>query len=182
MKNKYYKLIFGLVLIAFGVLGRIFLLDMPGVETLTIVALLAGSVLGGVYTIFVPLTAVAVSDMYIGNDPIMIFTWSAWALVGIMGLLARKGKKNYKYGLKMTGLGIAASLAFYIWTNFGVWAMWNMYSHTWEGLVQCYVMALPFLKMNLVGNLIIVPSVVFTIVFAYKYQGARIESKKLKEI
>ena len=174
---KYYKLILAVMLIAFAVLGRILLIDLPNVETLTIVALLAGSLLGGMYTIIIPLSAVALSDMFIGNDPIMIFTWSAWAFVGLLGLFLRKDKKDYKYGFKMTGLGIIASLIFFGWTNFGVWAMWNMYPHTLSGLIQCFVMALPFLKMSLIGNLIIVPSVSFTLVVVNKFIKAKSENQ-----
>lgn len=177
MKIKYYKLTLAVMLIAFAVFGRILLIDMPNVETLTIAALLAGSLLGGMYTIIIPLSAVALSDMFIGNDPIMIFTWSAWAFVGLLGLLLRKSKKDYKYGFKITGLGIVASLIFFGWTNFGVWAMWNMYPHTWSGLIQCFVMALPFLKMSLIGNLIIVPSVSFTLVAVNKFIKARSENQ-----
>lgn len=174
---KYYKLILAVMLIVFAVLGRILLTDMPNVETLTIVALMAGSLLGGIYTVIVPLSAVALSDMFIGNDPIMIFTWSAWAFVGLLGLLLKNSQKDYKFGFKMTGLGIIASLIFFGWTNFGVWAMWNMYPHTWSGLIQCFVMALPFLKMSLIGNLIIVPSVSFTLVAVRNFIKARSENQ-----
>lgn len=164
MKNKYYKLILAISLIAFAAVGRLLLQDMPNVETLTITALLGGSIIGGFYALIIPLVAVAISDVFIGNDPIMIFTWSAWGIIGLIGIILKKSKKDFKFSLKMTGLGVLASVIFFIWTNFGVWAMWNMYPHTWQGLIQCYIMALPFLKMNLIGNLIIVPTVSLTFV------------------
>ncbi len=180
MKNKIYKFIAGSSLVAFAVIGRMLLIDIPNIETLTIAALLGGSLLGGFYAIAIPLSSVAISDALIGNDPIMIFTWSAWAIIGLLGLLLKRSTKNFRFSFKMTWLGIGASLIFFIWTNFGVWAMWNMYPHTWSGLIQCYVMALPFLKMNLLGNLIIIPVVSFTYVAISKLIKTKYYEQKRK--
>jgi hypothetical protein len=161
------------VLIAVGVLGRIFRInffpELYNVEPITIMALLAGAFLGFGYALIVPLAIIALTDMYIGNSSILLFTWTAWAVIGILGLVLRKSDKSkFSFGLKITGMGILASLFFYIWTNFGVWALSGMYTHTWEGIVKCYVLALPFLKMNLLGNLFIVPVVTFTLVMAIR--------------
>lgn len=167
------KLIIAIALVVFGFLGRIFrihfLPDLYNVEPITLVALLAGVFLGLGYALVVPLAVIALTDMYIGNSSILFFTWSAWAIIGLSGLILRKSKKNsLSFGLKMAGMGIVSSLFFYVWTNFGVWALSGMYSRTWEGLVKCYILALPFLKMNLLGNLVIIPVAAFTIVAAIK--------------
>jgi hypothetical protein len=80
----------------------------------------------------------------------------------------------------MTGMGILSSMIFFIWTNFGVWIEWNMYAHTWQGLMQCYLMALPFFKMNLLGNLVIIPVVSITLVLVLKYSKVLIGKKYLR--
>lgn len=61
--------------------------------------------------------------------------------------------------LQATGLGVGASLWFYLWTNFGVWLLdsWGMYPKTLAGLLESYWYGLPFLKLNLLGNFIFVP-------------------------
>ena len=190
MNSHWKKLIAAVFFVAFGVIGRIWLLDMPNVETLTVVSLLAGAWLGGVYFFIVPLATVAISDMYIGmgQDAIIIFVWSAWAVIGGLGWLLRKSKRNFTFGLKLTGMGLVASTFFFIWTNFGTWLTWNMYPHTWSGLVQCYVMAIPFFKANLLGNLIIVPVVSFSLIFVWRYRAAwrgisqRLAKKSAKEV
>lgn len=190
MRSNWKKLIIALVLIAFGSIGRILLLDMPNVETLTVVSLLAGAWLGGVYFFIVPLATVAITDMYIGfgQDATMLFVWSAWAVIGGLGWLLRKSKRNFKFGFKLTGMGVVASTFFFIWTNFGTWLAWNMYPHTWSGLVQCYVMAIPFFKANLLGNLVIVPVVSFSLIFVWRYRhalsglGKHYRQKQAKEI
>ena len=38
-------------------------------------------------------------------------------------------------------------------SNFGVWSL-GSYGYTWEGLISCYVLALPFFGNTLVGTMI----------------------------
>ncbi|MFH1598411.1 MAG: DUF6580 family putative transport protein [Patescibacteria group bacterium] len=175
------KLIFSIAIIIFAVLSRILLRDIPNIETITITALLAGSILGGAYAVVIPLSAIALTDIWIGNNSIMLFTWSAWALIGLIGLIAKKDRKDsFKYAFKLTGLGMGASLLFYLWTNFGVWLMWpQMYPTTLSGLGQCYIMGLPFLRYSLISNLIFIPSVSFCLVACFKWLKVR---NKLPEL
>jgi hypothetical protein len=159
-KNKF-KILGAAVLILFGIFGRFFriyfLPDLYNVEPITFATLLAGALLGGGWGLFVPLSIVAITDIFLGNSPILYFTWSAWATIGLSGLILRKSKKEkFSFGFKMTALGIGASLFFYLWTNFGVWLLGDLYPKTFEGLVLCYIMGLPFLKLNLLGNLVII--------------------------
>ena len=59
-----------------------------------------------------------------------------------------------------TGLAaLAGSVLFYVVTNFAVWVTPNglhagLYAHTWDGLIQCYVMALPFFRNDIAGNVL----------------------------
>lgn len=169
MKIKTKKIIFAFLLIIFGSVGRMLLLDFPNVETLTVSALLAGSIFGGLYSVFVPFTVVVLTDFIIGNNSILFFTWSAWIMIGAFGLVARRSDKtDSRFVLKLTGLGLFSSLFFYIYTNFGVWLLWPLYSHDIPGLIQCYIMGLPFLRMSIIGNMIIVPSVSLAVVLCIK--------------
>ncbi|MEK7137925.1 MAG: DUF6580 family putative transport protein, partial [Patescibacteria group bacterium] len=43
--------------------------------------------------------------------------------------------------------------------NFGVWVSGNWYPHTFSGLLSCMLLALPFAKWTLVGDLM------FTMIF-----------------
>ena len=192
MKINRKKIIIALFLIFFGGVGRMLLLGLPNVETLTVSALLAGSMLGGMYSVLVPLGIVVLTDVLIGNNSILFFTWSAWIVIGIFGLAARSNEKtNINFVIKMTGLGLASSLFFYVYTNFGVWLLWPLYAHDIFGLIQCYIMGLPFLRMSIIGNLIIVPSVSLVTVFCVKnkyyfskilsYASRKICRKRLEE-
>lgn len=140
------------------------------IEFVTTASLIASAYFGLLGGLVVPFSAMLISDMMIGNTNIFIFTWSAYLMIGVLGYwaLGNKGKKiknkngSYKIKMKMIvkamGMGIVSGLWFYIWTNFGVWALdqWGMYPKTVSGLFQAYVMGLPFLKANLSGNIILV--------------------------
>ena len=44
-------------------------------------------------------------------------------------------------------------LAFvFIVTNFGVWALGSLYPKTMEGLITCYLAAVPFFRNTLIGD------------------------------
>jgi hypothetical protein len=43
-------------------------------------------------------------------------------------------------------------VVFFIVSNFGVWAWWNLYPHTPEGLWACYTAAIPFFRNTLLGD------------------------------
>jgi hypothetical protein len=149
-----------LALIIFGVITRYLLRDLPNIETLTVVTLLAGSLLGARWAMVVGLSVIAMTDMLIGNTNILLYTWSAWALLGGLGLILRRhNSQSLTRALELTGLGIVSNLAFFVWTNFGVWQLSGMYAQTINGVVQSYVMGIPFLKLQLLSTLLFVPIV-----------------------
>lgn len=153
------KVFFAAFLIIFGVVTRYLLRDLPNIETITVVSLLAGALLGGVWTIVVGLIVVAATDIAIGNTLILIYAWSAWAVMGFFGFLGRRNQKVWKKTLLLTGGGILGNIFFYLWTNFGVWHIGGLYPRTWDGLLASYLMGLPFLKLQLLSTLLFVPTI-----------------------
>ena len=151
------KIFIAISLIAFGVLGRTFFDLPPNVELVTLSCFLAAVYLGGAFSVLVPLGIMIVSDMTIGNNQIFIFTWTAYIVIGLSALVLRRFKVSDVNLVSASTLFAApSSLFFYLWTNFGVWYQ-GWYPLTLAGLIESYVMGLPFLKFNLVGNLIFVP-------------------------
>ena len=176
-KINYKKLLFAVLLIGFAAAGRYLLLDFPNVETMTVAILLASALLGGAYTLVVPLAAVAIFDLFYGNNSILIFTWSAWAIIGFFGLVLKgRTKSAWKFTAGLTGMGMVASLFFYFWTNFGVWLIGSWYPKTANGLLNCFIAGIPFLKWQIIGNLIIVP--VAGLAFHFLYEKIRIAQSK----
>lgn len=189
IKDQRTKIILAVVLISIGVVGRLvriyYLPELYNVEPFTAMSLLAGSVLGGGYALTVPLSMVAISDMVIGNTSIMFFTWSAWAIIGLLGTVLRKRKApTASFALRFTGAGVVSSLFFFLWTNFGVWLVDGIYPHTLHGLMQSYVMGLPFLRNNIFGNLVVVPIVSLGAIMVWKIIELRMNRSKqiVKEV
>ncbi len=176
---KRYLLIIGLII--FAVTIRL-LRAIPNVEVVTLVTFLAAFYLGKKEAVIVALSSMAISDVIIGNTNISLFTWSAYGMIAIgAGLIShlersersrrikviRSGSFSASRRIRMTANktflatlgGLVATFWFYLWTNFGVWFLdsWGMYPKTLNGLILCYVNGLPFLRNQLVGNLIIVP-------------------------
>ena len=48
---------------------------------------------------------------------------------------------------------VSCSLIFFVATNFAVWLFSGLYPLDLQGLAQCYVAALPFLEMTVMGDL-----------------------------
>lgn len=169
--NQKSKIFIAMMLIVLGVIGRFVFIEyigIPNFEIITTISLIAGIYLGGMYIAVIPLSVIFISDLIIGNNFILLFTWSAFLFISLVGYFFRnKVKKNIIIG--SISVSLLSSIFFYLYTNFGWWIMSGMYEHTLSGLLRCYYMALPFFRNNLVGNLVLVPMGVwsFSKVLAY---------------
>ena len=100
--NQKSKLLMALMLIVLGVIGRFAFIEyvgIPNFEIVTTIAIIAGIYLGGMYIAIVPLSVIFVSDLIIGNNFILLFTWSAFLFISFVGYLFRnKVRKNIIIG------------------------------------------------------------------------------------
>ena len=139
-------------LIAFDVVARA-LPHVPGVWPMAATALFAGRVLKiPALALIVPVAAVALSDAALPEDDwrVMAVVYAAVLVPAFAGMLARRWRGAFPVVAAM----VSSSLVFFVATNFAVWAFNDMYPMTWNGLVQCYVAALPFLDRTVIGDLI----------------------------
>lgn len=130
----------------------------PNLEIVTAVSVLAALMIGFRGAIIVPLGSMIISDLFIGNSSIFIFTWSSFATIGMLAMMLRK--LNHKPKIQILGsfgFAILSSFLFFAITNFGVWLQ-GWYPATMAGLVSCFTMAIPFYRTMLIGNMILVPS------------------------
>lgn len=74
-----------------------------------------------------------------------IWTYLGFAAYPLFAFLARKSTKRQVFLLPL------ASFAFFLLSNFGVF--WPWYEHTWQGLLTCYTLALPFYIRTLLSDL-----------------------------
>ena len=106
------------------------------------------------------LISFAITDFFIGFHSSALFTWGS---IMFIGLLSQYFIKNIS--LRISGALIGACL-FYVITNFGVWSL-GSYGHTFEGLVTCYTLAIPFFAYSIISTLVF--STIIETVIARKY-------------
>ena len=97
---------------------------------------------------FIPLVVLSffITDLYFGFHSSLFFTWGSVILIGYIPLF-------FKDSISSRLLGASSgAILFYIVTNFGVWAS-GSYSYTLEGLVNCYILAIPFFWPMLVSTI-----------------------------
>lgn len=96
------------------------------------------------------IAAMAVSDYFLGMHSTLPFVYGAMALSGLLGFLLRADRTP----LRVLGTALAGSVLFFLVTNLGVFLVQDLYPRSISGLVQCYVMALPFFQNSLAGDLL----------------------------
>ncbi len=79
----------------------------------------------------------------------VIFTYSALLAIGAVGFYIKK--KGFG-GVFMASAGGGVTLAYWFWTNLGSWLFTTMYTHTLDGFIACYTLALPFLGSALAAS------------------------------
>jgi hypothetical protein len=138
-------------LIAFDVVARL-LPHIPGLWPFAASALFAGRMVRTPALAFiVPLVALALSNTALPGDDwrIIAAVYVAIAIPALLGVLTKNARAIF--AVPMASIG--GSLIFFVLTNFAVWAFGTLYSFDWQGLVQCYVAALPFLDKTVIGDL-----------------------------
>ena len=113
-------------------------------------------------TRFIPalLMSFILTDIVIGFHGTTFFTWGS---VLIIGLVTKFFRNNIF--LRLIG-AVSASLIFFIFTNFGVWVL-GSYGYSYEGLITCYIAAIPFYTNTLLSTLIY-SAIIETILYFYK--------------
>ena len=149
-KDNQIKIIIPLLLIILGILTR-FLPHSANFTAIGAIALFGGLYLPRRYAVIIPLTAMFISDIFIGfySWQIMFSVYTSFVLLGLIGLLVRKNKKFHT----VLGGTLLGSILFFLITNAAVWAFGTMYSPDFSGLMQSYIMAIPFFRNSLAGDL-----------------------------
>ncbi|WP_029253568.1 DUF6580 family putative transport protein [Paraoerskovia marina] len=131
----------------------------PNLEIVTAATFAAALLLRHPVALAVPLVATVGSDVLMGNTSIALFTWSAWAVIGVAAFAVRRLGDRHRF-LTALGFGVGSSVWFFLWTNAGVWffARGVYYPAGLDGLMASYVAGLPFFRTMLVGNLVLVPA------------------------
>ena len=98
--------------------------------------------------ILVPLAALFLSDLVIGLYPHMEWVYLNFALTACLGFWLRRRRSMWR----ITAASLAASVLFFVVTDFGEWLNGALYAKSLTGLLACYVAAIPFFPNSLLGD------------------------------
>ena len=91
-----------------------------------------------------------------------LFTYIGFFIYFLLGKLAINNFKRQALFLPLS------SFLFFLISNFGVWYYW--YPHTFDGLLRCYLVAVPFYRNTLLGDLVFGYGVmVMRLIVSHKY-------------
>lgn len=86
---------------------------------------------------------------------IFLYRGALWSYAAF-GLIVIYGSTLFRNGLNMKKVvfgALGASVIFFLFSNFGVWASTGVYPVNFGGLLACYAAGLPFLLNQVLGDL-----------------------------
>ena len=139
----------------------------PNFTPIIAVAIISGYFFKNInLSILTLLVAMLISDLFIGFYENMIFVYVSLLLITFV-FYKISNKINYK---NLLIYGFAGSLIFFIVSNFGVWALGSpgvydvAYEKNLTGLIECYILAIPFFGNTFLSTLIFA----YPAIFIYK--------------
>jgi hypothetical protein len=124
----------------------------PNFTPVAATALFAGTILRSRgLALIVPFAAMLLSDSLLGfyDWRVMAVVYISASLPAAVGVLTGRSRAPFL----LIPVILSCSLTFFAATNFAVWAFSGMYPPDVEGLIRCYVAALPFLQNTVAGDL-----------------------------
>ena len=148
----------------------------PNFTPIIAVAIISGYFFKNInLSLLILLAAMLISDLFIGFYENVIFVYASLLLITFVFHKISK-KINFK---NLFIYGFAGSLIFFIVSNFGVWALGSpgvsdiVYEKSLNGLIQCYVLAIPFFGNTFLSTIIFA----YPAIFIYRSLTARTSSR-----
>ena len=139
----------------------------PNFTPIIAVALISGYFFKNInLSLLILLVAMLLSDLFIGFYENMIFVYASLLLITFVFHKISK-KINFK---NLFIYGFAGSFIFFVVSNFGVWVLGSpgvldvAYERNISGLVECYILAIPFFGNTFLSTLIFA----YPVIFIYK--------------
>ena len=104
------------------------------------------------------LISFAITDLIIGYHTGTHWTWGS---IFLIGLISPFFSKNTTW--RFSGAILGACI-FFVITNFGVWVS-GMYGYTFEGIILCYTLAIPFFAYTLISTILF--STIIEIIYSF---------------
>lgn len=101
----------------------------------------------GINFLPVILIAFVLTDLILGLHNLTLFTWASIIIIGFLPKIFRENIQRRIFG------SLLGTFLFFIITNFGVWSI-GTYGYSINGLISCYILALPFFGHSIISTLI----------------------------
>lgn len=104
----------------------------------------------------VPVAILVVSDLLLpayNSVPVMIATYAVMTLPVLLGRMMRGEDRVGAIAWKSVACGLLPATAFFVVSNFAVWAFQSDYEKSLVGLAECYAAAVPFYRWMLAGDI-----------------------------
>ena len=148
----------------------------PNFTPIIAVAIMSGYFFRNIYLSFaILLISMLLADAFIGFYNNMLFVYLSLFLIAFVFFKISK-KINFK---NLFIYGFVGSVIFFIISNFGVWALGSpgvydiAYEKNLNGLVECYILAIPFFGNTFLSTVIFA----YPAIFIYKSLATRPSSR-----
>jgi len=122
----------------------------PNFTPIIAMAIMSGYFFRNIYlSLFVMLFSMLLADVFIGFYYNMIFVYLTLFLITFI-FFNISNKINSK---NLLICSLTGSLVFFIFSNFGVWVLGSLYEKSLTGLVECYILAIPFFLNTLLSTI-----------------------------
>jgi len=145
-------------------------------------ALFAGAYFGRKWFAFLlPLLSVWISDLVINFQYFHKWVWFYqgfyWQYGFYMAIVILSSyflnKPSRMENLKIPLASLLVSIAFFLVSNFGVWAGPVPYPHSFQGLILCYTAGIPFFRSTVLSDL------VYTSLLFYGFEGVKALARRM---
>ena len=142
------KEFFPIILILILALSRL-IPHPPNFTPVVSVAIMSGYLFKNIYLSFATLlVSMILADAFIGFYENMLFVYLSLLLIAYFFY-----KIAEKINLKnLFFFSILGSVIFYLISNFGFWYFGNLYEKNFNGLMECYFLAIPFFKNTILST------------------------------
>ncbi|MDC0215474.1 hypothetical protein OAJ75_00070 [Candidatus Pelagibacter sp.] len=168
MKNKIFNFdkqdLFPVSLILIMVVSRL-IPHPPNFTPIIAIAMMSGFFFKNLnFSLIILIVSMLLGDIFLGFYSSMAFIYMPLCLI-VLCMFKINNKINFK---NLFFMGLGSSIFFYLTSNFGVWAIGTMYEKNVSGLINCYILAIPFFKNTLIS----------TVIFSYTAYSANYYLKK----
>lgn len=172
LKSKIRKEYLAVIILA--IISRL-IPHIPNFTPIFGIAVFSGAKFKGKAIFIIPILSMFLSDIVIGFHNTMLFVYTGVIVSTLIGYLINK-RQNFK---TITSALLFSSLVFYLITNFGVWLEGTMYEKTLNGLMESYVMGIPFFRNSVLSDLMYGLSLFYGYRLATSFTFNRIKNFKI---